>query len=64
MFEEEKEENKTSCFAYISKDKCGALMEKDCKNCKFYKHTLQENDFTTRELIKKIKQDILNGVEE
>lgn len=64
MFEEEKEENKTSCFAYINKDKCGALIKKNCKNCNFYKHTLLENDFTTKELIKKTKQDILNGVEE
>lgn len=29
--------NKKSCFAWIDNEKCNALTEKECKNCKFYK---------------------------
>lgn len=34
----EVEEDKIHCFARLSSKKCNALKKKECKNCSFYKH--------------------------
>lgn len=39
-------ENKTDCFAWISKSKCNALNSKACKNCSFYKHFSKELNYS------------------
>lgn len=31
-------EDKTDCFAWITKVKCDILKRKECKNCSFYKN--------------------------
>lgn len=30
--------DKLDCFARVNKERCHALVEKNCENCKFYKH--------------------------
>lgn len=58
MFNEFDDEIKESCFAFIneSKNGCGALIERNCKGCKYYKNTLLENGQKTIELIKEKKE--------
>ena len=70
MFNEFDDEIKESCFAFInescfafineSKNGCGALIERNCKGCQYYKNTLLENDQKTIELIKKEKEKQAN----
>lgn len=53
----ETEDNKKLCFAYIDDNTCAALVEKDCKDCNFYKINLLQTDEVTRDLVKKFKKE-------
>lgn len=44
--ENNSKENKTDCFAWISKNKCNALSSKNCQNCNFYKHFSKELNYS------------------
>lgn len=34
-------EDKTDCFAWFDKNKCNALVSKNCKNCMFYRTKIE-----------------------
>lgn len=34
-------EDKTNCFAWLGKNKCNALVTKNCKNCRFYRTKIE-----------------------
>lgn len=55
-------EDKVNCFARIDENTCNALIKKECKNCKFYKHRamIKNNPFYAYSYddVKQLKKDI------
>lgn len=37
--------DKSDCFAWLNEKQCNALSKKDCKNCSFYKHYLEVQNY-------------------
>ena len=55
-------EDKKDCFARINENLCNALLEKKCKDCSFYRHKDEAEDYKPilekgkKELLKKTKK--------